>query len=275
MITIQNNAVGAGSSASPISGTELALLRLMASRMAAVYPTVPHLTFELRMRDQTMNAARALNASGAGFSTFEQSYCNPQYWNREPNGAFRIRPDRTPADAIRDIFVNGRLYGFECATAMIIVLYKAALESIGDAAYNRLFANTYLYHWNVDRDLGLTTRPETSFIPGDILYFDNPDVDPATPQWQGENVVFMGGGTYYGHGIGITSADSIVAALNAHRRPGASRSAFLLQQATRPDYARLSQSFAAAPGAYAMPGLPSAGGLPYRATIGSGLYVFG
>src|SRR5690606_11785293 len=97
-----------------------------------------------------------------------------------------------PSDAIRDIFANGHLYGFECATAMIIVLYKAALDSIGEAAYNRLFANTYLYHWNVDRDLGLTTLPESRFIPGDILYFDNPEVDPSMPQWQGENVVYMG-----------------------------------------------------------------------------------
>jgi len=272
MITIRNGTGYTALSAGSVSGAEMSLLRFIASRMAVVYPNVPTLTFELRMRNHIVNAARSLNISGASFSTFETSFCNPEYWNREPNGAFRLRPDRSPAEAIRDIFANGYLYGFECATAMIIVLYKAALDSIGDTAYNRLFANTYLYTWVVDRDLGLTTRPETQFIPGDILYFDNPEVDPLTPQWQGENVVYINEDLYYGHGIGITSAAHIIAELNAHRRPGAIQSAFMLMQATRPDYVRLSQSLGTAPGAYPIPGLP--GGLPYRARIGNGLYLF-
>jgi protein-glutamine gamma-glutamyltransferase len=273
MIFIVNGRDDRSTAAETINFSEQALLKQIAVRRAAVYPSVPDLTFELRMRSRTIEAARALNASGASFEIFATSRCNPQYWILEPNGAFRIRPDVLPSDAIRDIFANGHLYGFECATAMIIVLYKAALDSIGEAAYNRLFANTYLYHWNVDRDLGLTTLPESRFIPGDILYFDNPEVDPSTPQWQGENVVYMGGDLYYGHGIGITNAAKIIETLNAHRRPGATQSAFMLQQATRPDYLRLSQAAASVPEASPMPGLP--GGWPYRANIGRGLYIFG
>ncbi|MCI3919111.1 protein-glutamine gamma-glutamyltransferase [Paenibacillus sp. TRM 82003] len=274
MITIKKgSSEPTTSSLHPASDTERALLRLIASRTSATYPSERDLSFEMRMRDATMNAARELNGSGAAFATFETSRCNETYWIREANGAFRLRPDVTPAAAMRDIFANGGAYGFECATAIVIVFYKAALDTIGEEAYNRLFANTYLFHWNVDRDLGLSTRPTSRFVPGDALYFDNPDVNPATMQWQGENVIYMGGDAYYGHGIGIARAETIVGKLNSHRRPGATRSAFLLQQATRPDYVRLSQAAGGVAGAGALPGMP--GGLPYQARIGETIYVFG
>lgn len=274
MITIRKGSPEpTASSLHPASDTQRALLRLIATRTTATYPSVRDVRFELRMREATMNAARELNGSGVAFATFENSRCNETYWIREPNGAFRLRPGVAPAAAIRDIFANGSAYGFECATAIVIVLYKAALDSIGDEAYNRLFANTYLFHWNVDRDLGLTTIPTSRFVPGDALYFDNPDVDPSTMQWQGENAIYLGGDAYYGHGIGIAGAETIIGKLNRHRRPGATRSAFLLQQATRPDYVRLSQSSSGMPGVSPLPGLPS--GLPYRARIGEALYMFG
>ncbi|WP_309119182.1 protein-glutamine gamma-glutamyltransferase [Paenibacillus sp.] len=257
-----------GSSLPGVSETRLALLTLLATRTNGAYPSVRDLDFELRMREATLEAARALNVSGVGFETFEHSRCNEDYWRREPNGAFRLRSDRKPSEALRDIYDNGPVYGFECATAIVIVFYKAALDMIGGAAYDRLFANTLLFHWNVDRDLGLTTIPSTRFVPGDCLYFDNPDVDPATMQWQGENVIYMGGDSYYGHGIGIRSADAIVAKLNEHRRPGAFRSAFLLPQTTRPTYMKLAP--------YAQHPSPSPGspGLPFRARIGAGAYWF-
>ena len=251
------------------------LLRLVSARTAGTYPRARDLDFELRFRDATIDAARALNASGAGFEVFETSRCNGMFWIREPSGAFRLRPDRRPSEAIRDIFVNGPLYGFECATAIVIVFYKAALDTIGEEAYNRLFADTYLYHWNVDRDLGLTTIRTYRFVPGDCLYFANPDVDPNKMQWQGENVIYFGGDTYYGHGIGIRSAREIIDALNRNRRPGARRSAYLMRQATRPNYVMLSQSAAAAPGFRGIiPAVDLRVAPPYRAQVGRRLYLF-
>jgi len=273
MIHVLHAEDGAWPPSAAATETRLALLRLVAARTNGAYPSVRDLDFELRLREATLDAARALNGSGAGFETFEHSRCNPEYWRREPNGAFRLRDDRRPSAALRDIYENGPMYGFECATAIVIVFYKAALETIGDAAYDRLFAHTYLFHWNVDRDLGLTTIPATRFVPGDCLYFDNPDVNPETMQWQGENVIYMGGDSYYGHGIGIRPAHAIIEKLNAHRIPGSIRSAYLLPQTTRPDYVKLSQSAPHATPPYVTDGfgLP---GLPYRARIGGGAYWF-
>jgi protein-glutamine gamma-glutamyltransferase len=274
MIHIQKVSRGATAQGEPGTALELALLRLLTERTAAaVYPTERDLQFELRMRDQTLAAARSLHESGASFATFEKSRCNLEYWKLERIGAFRLQPDRTPAEAIRDVFRNGPMYAFECATAIVIVLYKAALESIGETAYNRLFADTILFHWTVDRDLGLTTYRATRFVPGDVLYFDNPDVDPETMEWQGENVIYMGGDSYYGHGIGIENAARMTAKLNAHRKPGATRSASLLHQKTHPDYVRLSQASYRLPGVSTLPGLPG-GHPPFRAQLGESLYLF-
>ena len=55
------------------------------------------------------------------------------------------------------------------------------------------------------------------YLPGDCRYFNNPDVDPLTPEWQGENAIDLSGGMYYGHGIGIKTADKIIEILNHNR----------------------------------------------------------
>ncbi|WJH35640.1 hypothetical protein N6H14_06555 [Paenibacillus sp. CC-CFT747] len=87
---------------------------------------------------------------------------------------------------VRDIFRNGRLYAFECATAMVICLYRAVGENIGDPLFNRYFADLLLFDWHYDSDLRLITLDtHQESYPGDILYFINPDYSPLTPQWRG------------------------------------------------------------------------------------------
>ncbi|GIP38140.1 hypothetical protein J31TS4_14200 [Paenibacillus sp. J31TS4] len=220
---------------------ELSLYRLKdQSPVRYQYSSVGELRFELGMRAAIQQAARDLNASGAAFATFRTSRCNPAYWERTPEGAFRLRSDVTPADGIRDIFRNGHLYAFECATAMVICLYRGALAQMGDEAFNRHFADLELYDWHYDSDLRLTTLPERKeAYPGDILYFVNPDVSPATPWWQGENGILLDADLYYGHGVGIKSAQGIIDSLNKHRRPNSSQSAYLKDQVSFPDYTYL------------------------------------
>jgi ubiquitin len=76
-------------------------------------------------------------------------------------------------------------------------------------------------NWHYDRDLGVVySQGPGDFFPGDCRYFKNPDVNPETPQWQGENVIDLNDGKYYGHGIGIRTADEIINALNERRKEG-------------------------------------------------------
>lgn len=209
------------------------------------YESMESLRFELRLRAAIVASSVSMQKSDVTFRTFKKSYCNEAYWTRTENGGFRQKPFVRPSDAVRDIYVNGHLYGFECATAVIIVLYKAVLETIGTDHFDRLFANLYLYSWQHDSDLRLiTVYGKQEVFPGDIVYFKNPDVDPEMIHWQGENAVKLQGDLYFGHGIGITTAEGIIARLNRYRRPGSTESAYLLPEATYPNFFYLEQAAA-------------------------------
>lgn len=246
MIQIGNQfpSEGANIAESPVQNTILTQMRQ--SQTVYRYEQAGQLQFELRLRELITANSVQLYRSGVSYATFEQSRCNPAFWELTPRGGFLLKPGVLPSDAIQDIYRNGAMYAFECATAMVIVLYKAVLDVLGPPVFNRLFESILLWAWQYDKDLGLHTARRPDVLPGDIVYFKNPDVDPATPEWQGENAIVMPDGTYYGHGIGITSAQAIISALNANRRPGAQRPAYLTDQVTRPNY-RYLYSFSGAP----------------------------
>ncbi|TKH41845.1 protein-glutamine gamma-glutamyltransferase [Paenibacillus terrae] len=198
--------------------------------------------FETTLRSRIVEAAEALNQSGVSFATFDTARCNEQFWNLTEKGGFQLKAGITPAQGIRDIFENGHKYAFECATAMVIVLYKGVLDSILESEFNRIFADMLLYDWHYDSDLKLIQEQGShKAVPGDILYFNNPDVSPETPEWKGENVVKLREDSFYGHGIGIRTAEGIIDSLNRHRRPGATTSAYLTNEVIYPDFAYLSQ----------------------------------
>ncbi|WP_164931478.1 protein-glutamine gamma-glutamyltransferase [Longirhabdus pacifica] len=217
------------------------LRKMIMSPNVYYFSSRQQLYFELRFRHETIKASYALNESGVSFAVFSQSRCNSQYWYRTNNGGFQLKRGVPSSIAVHDIYTNGHLYAFECATAIIILLYKATLNMIGELQFNRLFANLYIRDWQHDRDLRLLTRSFPDYFPGDVRYFKNPDVDPYQPQWQGENAVDLGNGLYYGHGIGVRTGDEMIFYLNQHRIPFAERSAYLLDQATRPGYKYLSR----------------------------------
>jgi protein-glutamine gamma-glutamyltransferase len=81
-----------------------------------------------------------------------------------------------------------------------------------------------------------TYRKLPDYVPGDCRYVRNPDVNPLTPEWQGENIINLGNGKYYGHGIGIGDIDYFIKALNQNRIEDSQVSAYLMDSATRPDF---------------------------------------
>ncbi|CAM3540829.1 protein-glutamine gamma-glutamyltransferase [Marinicrinis lubricantis] len=228
----------------PLSPVEAHILeRMTHSQEIVIYNHMDELVFELLLRNAIVSASHELNRSGAAFTVFADSRCNPVYWTRTPNGGFQLNPGASPSAAIADIFMNGHSYGFECATAIVIVFYRACQTVLGDNVFDTLFAGLYLRDWQHDKDLRLTTRKYMLYLPGDVHYIKNPDHDPSKPEWQGENIVDLGFDMYYGHGIGIRGLDEMIEMLNRLRYPGATQSAYLLDQATRPGYRYLSQFY--------------------------------
>jgi protein-glutamine gamma-glutamyltransferase len=224
----------------------LTLERISASQMTYAYDNLNQLRFELRMRREIVNAAIALNGTRLSFTVFQHSRCNPEYWVRMPDGGFALRNDVKPSDAIRDIFLQSSLYGTECATAMVIVYYKALLEIFPEDAFNKTFTEIHLMNWQrIERQLREIgrIRQSSTYLPGDRRYVANPDVNPLTPELQGENVIDLGDGRFYGHGFGIHTVDVFIAGLNANRRPGAERSAYLMDTVSFPNFRILSDLY--------------------------------
>ncbi len=228
----------------PAGGTAAGILAAMSSSPSVhSYETDGQLRFELNLRAQLVEKSRELARSGLRFAVFRDSTCNPDFWDRMPNGGFKLKKNVSPAAAVGDIFRNGGRYGTECATAMMIVLYGALAEVYGAGQFDRLFPKIELMNWRrLDPRLQgfgeLEKYPD--YLPGDRRYFANPDVDPLVPMWQGENVVQLGGGLYYGHGVGINRAEAIIRNLNGNRSPGADEPAYLMDGAGRPDFKKLS-----------------------------------
>lgn len=218
---------------------------LSSSNEVYKYDSENQLKFELILRKSIIKAAKDLSLSRISFRVFIKSKCNTDYWNRTNEGGFALKNGVKPSEAVKDIYIHSSYYGTECSTAIVIIYYKAFVDILPEDLFNESFSEIYLMNWqHLDHDLQIINYPKAAdYLPGDCRYFKNPDVDPLTPEWQGENVIDMGGGAYYGHGIGITNADSIIEALNRKRIKGSKVSAYLLDLTKRPNFKYLADKY--------------------------------
>lgn len=208
------------------------------------YDSIHSLLFELHMRTQIMKSAKELSRAGVYFAGFERTLCNPTYWHLTSEGRFQLNSGVAPQDAIRDIFTNSGSYGFECSMAVIVVLYHALLQSIDPGQFDALFADLLLFDWDSNSKLNLIDRINNEeAVMGDVLYFENPDVEQLLPWWKGENVVLLENDLYYGHGhgLGIASGEEVVNVLNKYRMPGSTKSAYLTDRYVHPDFSCFSE----------------------------------
>ena len=194
------------------------------------YDTVHELLFELLLRENIIKAAHLLHGSQVQFEPFKTSRFNPFIWQKTKNG-YLLNPNVLPSHAINDVFINSREYAFECTTAIVIIFYKAVLDSIPISSFNSLFQGLLVWDWHHDRDLGISSKSGSDFIPGDAVYFYNPEFD--RPVWTGENAIYLGGNYYFGHGVGIQTEVGMIHALNTLRKKNAVLSAYLISQHSR------------------------------------------
>ncbi|WP_019243497.1 MULTISPECIES: protein-glutamine gamma-glutamyltransferase [Bacillus] len=215
--------------------------RMITDSSVHSYSSINELMFEVTLRKNIIESARAMKQSQAEFESFEKSRANSRYWHVTSNGGFQLRRGVTPSEAIQDIYNNSPLYAFECATAIVIIYYHAVLNSIGENLFNQHFSNLYLYSWHSDSDLGIRNITTDYFLPGDVVYFNNPDYNPETPWWRGENAVVLEDGTYFGHGAEIATAEQMIEALNSTRKPGSMQSSYLMNSAIRLSFKTLAK----------------------------------
>jgi len=210
------------------------------------YNSLNQLDFELNLRKNITISAINLDKGNMSFRIFRKSICNLDYWDRTDEGGFILKKGVSPSAAIKDISINSSKYGTECATAIIIIYYQALLNIFEDKLFNKLFPVIQLMNWHYIDDLledaGYLEK-RSDYFPGDRRYFNNPDVNPIKPEWQGENVIDLGNGIYFGHGIGIRNADEIINELNKFRIKEPKTSSYLIDPAARLDFKNLADIY--------------------------------
>ena len=206
------------------------------------YKEVDEFQFELKLRENIVNAAKKMARGHMSFNVFDKSKCNLDYWERTKEGGFILKKGIIPSEAIKDISKNSSKYGTECATAMVIIYYQAMINVYPEKLFNKLFPEIHLMNWhyidNILEDAGYVKK-RSDYFPGDRRYIVNPDVDPINPEWQGENIIDLSNENYFGHGIGIGNADKITLELNKYRIKNSKKSAYLLDSAARIDFKNL------------------------------------
>ena len=199
---------------------------------------------QAKIQASIINAAKAFGAAqvagnGVGFANKSgQDRVNQELWWMGYGGKMGVRQNVRPSDAINDVFAHGEKYACECATGTLLILYKGILDAIGPKDFDVAFAKTRLFRWEIKADAFKAAEREGNlpgFWPGDHTYFKNPEFDPALPQWQGENVIYLGQGMFFGHGVGTKTGPEIIDALNNIRKPGATQEAKRLKFELRLD----------------------------------------
>lgn len=184
----------------------------------------------LRIDCAVVDAAFALSQSPAKFGGNDFDWAR---WRSVGDGAFKPRFFMKPSESVRDLFAHPERYEYECATAMVIVYYKAMLDVLGDKRFNEVCRDLQIGPWVMEADLERLFVRRGDSIPisepplelGEHTYVKNFDVSPEGREagWQGENVIYVGDGLYYGHPFGIVDSQEIRSALDGQRNQGSTQ----------------------------------------------------
>lgn len=204
-----------------------------------------------RFMRSVVDAAERFGKAGHSFALLnpalpeeEQQSFSATMWDKRTRGApgsYKLKEGVRPSVAIRDLLANPDNYRFECATALVLIYYTAVLNTMGDREFDKKFPNLLVGAWRNNELLdefkiyeGTETKEMTpegvaALVPGDYVYFMNPDVSEAglASGWRGENAIYLGNGKFYGHPFGVTDAASIIEHLNGFRVEGATKSAYM------------------------------------------------
>ena len=200
---------------------------------------------EVQIRTHTVEGAKILDQAkqagrGLGFANdLRKTQANPQFWNVDQQGRMSLRQGVSPADAVDDVFNNPNAYTLDCAAASHVVGLRAIKNTIGAEDFNRTHDGLSIYGWQAERrgpggnmqTISKVTgnqndRAQGGLKAGDVGYFKNPD--NISTEWQGENVISLGGDQYWGHPGGTKSSQGWVNWMNQNARtPYATREAFL------------------------------------------------
>ncbi len=184
------------------------LLTMLAGPVAFEYPTYPELAASVRIRQNIVNASRR-TALSFHTSKIERPL---DYWTYSEQTGFTVLPGKPLIEALRKATqpeVSGELYAFSCyrATEYVILLGLAQelassnpplLDQLQRQWENRAIMSRQ-FHDVFTREFGSMSEPlpEKYYVPGDRLWFRNPDPRSADiTGYEGSWVIYLGAGLF-------------------------------------------------------------------------------
>lgn len=184
------------------------LVALLASPVAFGFPSFAEIESHVRVR---MNIVRAGHRTALAFDT-EHAERPSEYWSYTEQTGFTLRAGRSLIDALKTTTqpdVSGKLYSFSCyrATEYVILLAVAQeLERTNPAVLARLEAQWEIrailsgeFHDVFLREYGSMQHPLPAryYVPGDRLWFRNPDPRSSDVEgYEGSWVFYLGNGLF-------------------------------------------------------------------------------
>ncbi len=184
------------------------VLTMLASPVAFTFPSVAELASAVRIRRHIVQAA---SKTALAFDT-EHAERPDDYWTYDEARGFTVLPGRSLIDGLRKATqpdASGQLYSFSCyrATEYVTVLGIAQeLHSANPDLARRLqrqwetravmsgsFHETFLHEYGSLAE----PLPQRFYVPGDRLWFRNPDAESSDIEgYEGSWVFYLGGGHF-------------------------------------------------------------------------------
>ena len=184
------------------------LLAMLACPQAFRFPDVAELRAALRIR---RNIVRAAYRTALAFDT-EQAERPPAYWTYAEDTGFTLLPGRSLIDALvhaTQPAVSGQCYAFSCyrATEYVTVLGIAqelrdsnpALYAGLERQWEQRAVMSGRFHEAFLREYGSLQAPLPArfYVPGDRLWFRNPDPHSSNVEgYEGSWVFYLGSGRF-------------------------------------------------------------------------------
>lgn len=184
------------------------VMAMLASPVAFVFPSVAELESAVRIRRYIVRAA---GKTALAFDT-EHAERPEDYWTYDEARGFTVLPGRSLIEALRKATqpeASGQLYAFSCYRATEYVTVLGIAQELQDAnpelgrrlqrqwetraVMSGSFHDTFLQEYgSLDAPL-----PQRFYVPGDRLWFRNPDAASSDVEgYEGSWVFYLGGGLF-------------------------------------------------------------------------------
>lgn len=207
----------------------------------------------VRVGAAVVSACLEMHQAHHEFAIAPRQKFSSEFWRRDGQlshfATFHLKPGAKASAAMNDVFLHPDAYRFECATALVLVYYRAIQKLIGDADFDRIMGDLKIGPWEFEADLerfllrsGRGDQPATEARAealkfGEYTYTKN----WAVSWWgwakgcQGQNQIRLDQDLYYAHSYELVGQGDIVARENGARVFGAQTSASMTDRQERLD----------------------------------------